>query len=232
MKGVYERPNGLYQARVWEHDGSLETVGTFQSPEEAAYRRKVYLNGHHWEGMKHDPENYWGFIYLVEDTQTGMKYVGRKQYRLWDGPTGGYKCTDPRDPEWFTEIAWRENDWKLYTGSCEPLNKEISRRGVHNFRFSVLNLAPDKLSLHLMEIEELVRRDVLEAVDSNGDYLYYNANIASQEFRAPFRKKDIKVAESITNTDVKKYYLRPSMCRKCGGVMLYPGDGRCTRCNS
>lgn len=230
--GVYiiEGRDG-YRATIWDKSRKTYQVGVFDSVEEAEYKRLVKLQGHHWtihessDVEKLDPKNYWGFTYLITNKKTGKMYVGKKQFRLWDGPPGGYKCTDPTDEVWFDESMWRPNDWEFYTGSQKDLNNELWNPW--DWKFEVLTQDRDKLQNHLSEVLEMMERNVLEALDENGEYLYYNKNIAGLEFRAPFLKRDMKAKQADTMVDVLRYYNRPALCPKCEAVIPYPGTGGC-----
>lgn len=227
--GVYYREStGRYEAKVWEKQTmKVFVVGTFDTVEEAVYQREVYMKGHHWEGVEHDPSNAWGFIYRITCKKTGKQYIGKKQYRLWDGPSGGYKCTDPQN-EWFDESLWKANDWKFYTGSQNDLNREIAFGNVWDFKYEVVELAVDKLDLHMAEVNLQIKEDVLDKLDDNGEYKYYNKNIASMEFRAPFLKADMLAKKNATFEEVRDYYLKPTLCRVCGKIVPYKGVCKCT----
>lgn len=231
-KGVYELPQGTYKAVTWEPESYKQThIGVFDTPEEAEYARNVKLNGHHWINMPEgSPEKDWGFVYLITNKKNGKLYVGKKQFLWWNGPPGGYKCTDRSNKEWFTPSAWRESDWRTYCSSCIPLQKDIQKYGVHNFSFEVLHThAKGKLPLHFAETKEMMERDVLEAVDSKGAYIYYNSNIASLEFRAPFRKDKVSAAMEETMSEMEQYYLKPTVCRRCYSVVPF-GHTTCKEC--
>jgi len=226
-KGIYLRGD-KFVAKLWEQTtGDHIHVGTFDSQEEAEYARNVEANGHHWTGEKLDPEAYWGFLYLITCRTSGKKYIGRKQYRLWDGPTGGYKCTDPRDTEWFSPKVWKANNWQFYTGSSNKLNKDVGELGVTNFTFEILEQCWNKLDLHLAEVLKQMELDVLEAVDAEGNYTYYNENIAGMEFRAPFVKAEVVAVTQKSIEDLHKYYLKPRMCLKCGAMIPYKENCSC-----
>lgn len=228
-KGVYREKGGSYSYKIWSaKNPTFFYKGGFKTPEAAEYARRCAIQGHHWEGEEHDPANMWGFIYLIEHKKSGKKYVGRKQYRIWNGPQGGYKCTNPQDSEWFEESMWAGNDWEFYRSSCKPLAKAIDEEGPENFTFTVLSVHQDKLELHLAEVTEMIERDVLEAIDDKGEYLYWNQNIASQEFRAPFKKAEMLRMQEEEKEKMKRYYLRPSFCPRCGAMIPYKGEHVCS----
>ena len=227
-KGVYliSGRDG-FRAVVWDNRRVVKQVGVFSTPREAHYKRLVELNGHHWEGIE-ITNDCWGFIYCITNRDTGKKYIGKKQMLLWDGPAGGYKCTNRRDPR-FDPKAWVPNNWELYTGSCIPLNNDMFN--LWDWKFEVLKLSYTKLELHLDEVNEMVSRNVLESLDANGQYEYYNSNIASLEFRAPFLHKDMEDKRSGSLETMRNYYLRPTLCNKCKEILPFPGTGGCASCS-
>lgn len=226
LKGVYEYPSG-YRAMFWEGP-KVRHIGYYEDPREAHYQHLMKQQGHHWVGMPDDLSASFGFIYQITSLETKKMYIGSKQFYLWDGPQGGYKCTDPRDPRWNRK-AWRESDWRTYTGSSRKLSEEMARNGVHAYKYEVLQLCSDKLELHMAEIQHQLDRNVLEATDSNGNYLYYNENIASKVFRAPYKVCDMEEARRFSLEAMEEYYLKPELCKKCSTVVPY-GINHCPRC--
>lgn len=229
-KGIYEYRK-KYMVKIWagkEGDYEHKYLGLYGTKEEAEYVRNVELNGHHWTGREHDPEGSWGFLYKITNRVSGKMYIGRKQYRLWNGPTGGYKCTDT-EGDFFDEDVWKANNWAFYTGSNDEINKEIYWGNIWDFTYEVIAVYKDKLSLHLAEIFEQQGRDVLEALDSNGEYLYYNRNIGGVEFRAPFLRADMEEKMEGTMKKMKAYYLKPRICKKCKLVIPWE-EGVCPVC--
>jgi len=141
------------------------------------------MSNHHWKGEIPDPTRYFGFIYLIECTLTGKKYVGKKQY--WASkPSPGCKSrvTDKTSTKW-KESCWKKGDWEKYTGSSKEFNSYIREIGKDNFVFTILSQHESKGSLHYAEIKEQVIRDVLTAELSPGEYEYFNKQIAAIKFR-------------------------------------------------
>lgn len=223
----YVYRSGLKYRGRYYIGGRLYSAGIFDTPEAAKYHAKVARDGHHWQGMLEDDlSRYFGFTYLVINQRTGKRYVGKKQFYLWTGPQGGYKCTDPSKEYWDPK-AWKKNDWELYTGSSDELNEDIGEYGISSFSFHILELCTSKLDLHLSELKWMIKWDVLEALDSNGDYAYYNKNIASLEFRAPFKHSDVAEAKGKTHEAMRLYYLKPTYCT-CGRLIPF-GFERCCK---
>ncbi len=196
-----------FRVKYQEH-GTTYGIGTYDTVEQAEYMATLGRFGHHWVGMQAGP--YFGFTYLITNKRTGKRYVGLKQFYLWNGPVAGYKCTDMEN-EWWDAKAWRDNKWQEYTGSSIKLNNEIALGNVYDYKFEVLEMCRTKLDLHLAEVLYMQEHNVLEAVDEQGDYLWYNENIAGCEYRAPFRKCDVKEAAEGTMEAARKYYLKPSL---------------------
>jgi len=140
----------------------------------------------HWTGLNAEPENYFGFIYLITNLKNGKMYVGKKQF--WVTNRRKYKktskVTDHQSDKWRSDL-WEESDWKTYTGSSKKLNEDIHKYGKENFRFEIIKLCRSKGDLHYSEVEEQVLRDVLRATDQEGNYKYYNGHIAAVKFRPP-----------------------------------------------
>lgn len=227
-KGVYEYKltdgSTQYEFKTWA-GGSMDIQKKgFATPREAEYARHVAVYGHHWENMPQDLDGFFGFVYEMEEISTGRKYIGSKQLLFWDGPRGGYKCTDPGD-EWFDDTLWKESDWAFYTSSSKPIAKRIED-SPWKFRYKVLTMCTNKLDLHLCEIGEQISRNVLEATDEHGNYLYLNENILGVEYRPPVPKDKLKVSIEETKRAVRDYYLRPVACERCGSLLPF-GQTRC-----
>jgi len=142
----------------------------------------------HWEGLEPNPDCFFGFIYLIENTVNGRLYVGKKQY--W-AATGNFRnrsshiSTDKWRPE-----QWKPSDWNYYTGSSRELNADIKKFGKDKFRFIILSQHSTKGDLHYEEIKEQAVRNVLAEKLTEDVYLYYNKSIAAIKFRPPDHHSD------------------------------------------
>jgi len=145
-------------------------------------------NHHHWGGLEPNPDCFFGFIYLIENTINGRLYVGKKQY--W-AATGNFRnrsshiSTDKWRPE-----QWKPSDWNYYTGSSRELNADIKKFGKNKFRFIILSQHSTKGDLHYEEIKEQAVRNVLAEKLTEDVYLYYNKSIAAIKFRPPDHHSD------------------------------------------
>lgn len=139
-KITYIIQSKVYRVREYL-DGKERTVGCFKRLDDA----KVCQAGHHWigGGLTPDIENNFGFIYLIEDALTGMKYIGKKQYYFYNG-----KCKSSNDitSKDFVMEAWDESDWRYYTSSSKILAPIIAERP-NDFYFEILEECKSKLDL-------------------------------------------------------------------------------------
>ena len=151
---------------------------------------------HHWEGEEPKPDEYFGFIYIIESVIDDKKYIGKKQYHKSAGRVPGCsgKITDRKSDKW-KDHCWKCNDWEFYTGSNRKLNAHIKQLGKENFRFEIIRQCRSRGSLHYAEIEEQVKRNVLKSKLPNGDYEYFNGQIAGIKFRPPEEVSDKTISK-------------------------------------
>ena len=119
-------------------------------------------------------EDYQGFVYLLENAETGRKYIGKK---FFVKPKVLPK-TKKRPRRVRTKV---ESDWKNYYGSNEELKEDIaglseSRRDVVVSR-KILRLCKTKGECAYYEIKEQL------AVDALLDPEYYNSFIGCKIHR-------------------------------------------------
>lgn len=105
-------------------------------------------------------DNY-GFIYLITDTITGKKYVGKKLF--WNKKTKVVKKKKKR--------SLVESDWKTYYGSNLELIAEVDKKERTSFKREVLHLCASKGECNYWEAYEQFTRGVLLSDE------YYNGHI-------------------------------------------------------
>jgi hypothetical protein len=128
-------------------------------------------------------DNFFGFVYSIENKSTGKIYIGKKQcnVRIKRKPLKGKKRN---------RIDKKESDWKSYTGSSNDLNADIEKFGKENFKFTILKLCDSKWELSYEEIKEQIKRDVLLSEN------YYNGIINVRMGRPPAALKNKHVSLS------------------------------------
>lgn len=122
-----------------------------------------------------DIDNQEGFIYLITNQLTGMKYIGRKYFwkRLRKKIPGRVR----------RKRVTEESDWKTYWGSCEPLHLDYHTHGIGNFQREILSIHDCRADVCYEEVAAQFKHDVLRAKNEEGMYLYYNSNIGNKYFR-------------------------------------------------
>ena len=121
-----------------------------------------------------DIQDYFGFVYLIQNTINGRKYIGRKY--LWQF----------RTPKGKKRKVKSESDWKKYYGSCPELKEDIEKYGRENFSRTILSLHKTKGKTNYEETRQLFINNVLTESLDNGDPAYYNSNILSRYYRKDY----------------------------------------------
>lgn len=121
------------------------------------------------------PNDYFGFVYIIENKLNNKKYIGKKYF--W------YKKKKKKTkkelaetkgkgrPSLFTEIIV-ETDWETYFGSNKYLKEDIKKHGEENFTRTIVKLCKNKKELTYWETKLQFVYSVLE--NSNE---WYNDNI-------------------------------------------------------
>ncbi len=135
--------------------------------------KKVLTN---WTGIPKDfsPEGLEGFVYLIVNTLTDKKYIGKKFF--WSKRRLKVKGKKRR------KIRITESDWKYYKSSSLDLKADIEEFKEENFTFTILSLHKTRGATNYTEVKEQFIRDVLYS-KINGDYEYYNTNILGRYYR-------------------------------------------------
>jgi len=142
------------------------------------------VSDHHWqEGREPDPDHHFGFVYEIGHLSTGRKYIGYKQYWFSSGKVK-YRVKDIKSSKW-NKLAWKPSDWRDYTSSSKDLNIAIAEFGKDDFEFKILGQYTNSRDMRYQEVRQLVLRDALTLVDSDGEYVYYNKSIPDIKFRPP-----------------------------------------------
>lgn len=117
------------------------------------------------------PEECVGFVYLITNTISGRKYIGKKlakfsktTYKVVKQKNGIKKKKKIR-----SKI---DSDWRDYYGSNDQLNTDVATLGTLNFKREILYYCTSKAQCSYIEAREQFRHQVLESDD------YYNGQIS------------------------------------------------------
>lgn len=116
------------------------------------------------------PEDCVGFVYLITNTVSGRKYIGKKlaKFSKTTVKTVKLKNGTKKKRKIRSKI---DSDWQLYYGSNDELKKDIQTLGPENFTREILYYCKSKAECSYIEAREQFRHQVLES-DA-----YYNGHI-------------------------------------------------------
>ena len=116
------------------------------------------------------PEDCIGFVYLITNTLSGRKYIGKKlaKFAKTTQRTVKLKNGTKKKKKIRTKV---DSDWREYYGSSDELAKDIEKLGAENFTREILYYCKSKAECSYIEAREQFSRRVLESAD------YYNGHI-------------------------------------------------------
>jgi hypothetical protein len=130
----------------------------------------------HWIFFKNfNPADWVGFIYRIIDLDTKQEYIGKKFFWKTIRKTIKNRKNKKR--------IIKPSNWKTYTGSCKSLNEQIALRGENRFKFIIESLHESRGTLHLAEVEKLIKENALrEKLPDGITKKYYNGMINGIKF--------------------------------------------------
>ncbi len=116
------------------------------------------------------PDKAVAFVYLITDTETGKKYIGKKNF--WSKRK--LKKTDKRR----TTI---ESDWKFYWSSSKTIQELIKQHGTDRFTREILVICNHEKYANYLEVKFQFKYNILEEPDN-----WYNDNINGNWYPANY----------------------------------------------
>ena len=118
-----------------------------------------------YEGKEFEYSDEWyGFIYLIENLKNGRKYIGRKFLTK-----AAYKTVKGKRKK-----IRKESDWADYYGSSPALLADVEVYGKEQFRRTILRLCKSRGECNYFETKEIFDRDAV--LDGN----YYNQWVSAK----------------------------------------------------
>jgi len=114
------------------------------------------------------PEEFLGFVYLITNTISDRKYIGRKYF----GTTRRVKVKGKTR----RKVIRKESDWRSYVGSSKSVLADVLSVGISNFKFEILFLGETRGQVNYMEENLQHKANVMTRTD------YYNDCVGSRKF--------------------------------------------------
>lgn len=116
------------------------------------------------------PEDCVGFVYLITNTVSGRKYIGKKlsKFSKTSYRTVKLKNGTKKKKKIKSKI---DSDWQTYYGSNQHLNEDVTNLGTDKFIREILQFCKSKSECSYIEAKLQFEYKVLESDD------YYNGHI-------------------------------------------------------
>lgn len=105
------------------------------------YEDKEFINDEEW----------YGFVYLIENLVTNRKYIGRKYLTK-----AGYKTVNGKRKK-----IRIESDWDDYYGSSPALKEDIEKLGKDKFKRTILRLCKTRGECNYFETKYIFDHDAI-----------------------------------------------------------------------
>ena len=107
------------------------------------------------------PDEYFGFVYVISNKLTTKQYIGCKQY--W---------------QMRKRKRHKPSNWRVYTSSSKDLNEDIAKIGKRRFKFEIIQEYKTKRGLHYYEQFYQMKYHVLTAVIEGTDEPAYPKHLS------------------------------------------------------
>jgi len=129
----------------------------------------MLINKGHWNyNKKFYPEEWFGFVYCIQNRIDNKFYIGKKQF---------FHKGKKKSRTYGKEMAWRS-----YEGSSAHVKKEIKKHGKENFSFDIIDLYKTKGGLYYAEAYCQMICECMTRKDKNNELISYNRQIAAIRF--------------------------------------------------
>ncbi len=98
-----------------------------------------------------NPDEYYGFVYMITNLKTGMRYIGRKYFSL-----AAYAKVNGKRKK-----VRKESDWRDYWSSSDTLKADVKSLGEENFKREILRLCKTRTECAYYETKFIFDYDVL-----------------------------------------------------------------------
>ncbi len=128
------------------------------------------------------PEDCIGFVYLITNTTSGRKYIGKKLAKFSKTKYKTVKLKNGKKKRQKIKSKI-DSDWQDYYGSSDNLTKDIEALGKDKFHREILYYCNSKAEMSYVEAREQFSQKVLESDD------FYNGHIQVRVHGSHIKKK-------------------------------------------
>jgi hypothetical protein len=130
------------------------------------------------------PEDCVGFVYLITNTITGRKYIGKKLAKFSKTTYKTVKLKNGTKKK--KKIKGKiESDWQTYYGSSPNLTTDINTLGTDKFTREILYYCKSKSETSYIEAREQFDRKVLESDEYYNGHIQVRVHGSHIKFKAP-----------------------------------------------
>ena len=133
-----------------------------------------------------DQKTLYGFVYIITNTESGRKYLGKKLFF--------FKKT--RQVKGKKKRYLAESDWKTYYGSNAIVQAEIEEHGTSAYHREILYLCTTKSECSYMETREIINQGALLTED------FYNAWVSCKVTARHLNKVKERIIKECTNPPI------------------------------
>ena len=157
------------------------------------------------------PDEYFGFVYVISNKLTTKQYIGCKQY--W---------------QMRKRKKHKPSNWRVYTSSSKDLNEDIDKLGKRRFKFEIIQEYKTKRGLHYYEQFYQMKHHVLTAViEGTDEPAYYNKNVGGVRFYVPLEKYEDPEWIQKMSEAVKAKWAEPEYRKKMTSLRKKQGERKC-----
>ena len=128
------------------------------------------------------PEDCVGFVYIITNTESGRKYIGKKLAKFSKTTYKTVKLKNGKKKR--KKIRGKvESDWQEYWSSSDALKKDVELLGEGKFTREILFYCKSKSECTYIEARTQFERKVLESDD------YYNGQISCRIHQSHIKGK-------------------------------------------
>ena len=147
------------------------------STTETSVGESLYANAWQYKGStfsSDDIGDFFGFVYLITNLESGKQYIGRKYF------------TQCRKHRGSRRKRTSESNWKAYYGSSKELNGDRKRLGSDSFTREILSTHATAGRVNYEETKQLFLNNVLQETLDDGTPKYYNSNILGRYYKKDY----------------------------------------------